>query len=577
MTVKKILLFSLILAAMAASLYVARQLGSIWLANRLQAAGLALQAKPEIHFFTPGVNLGNLSWQANLHKFRLQFSATALQATPRLASLLRGKLELEEIRIQTPVLRISAADSAATDMHNFLAPLPAIARLVCQDGQVEWRRGDHLLRLSNLRLTAANIIPREEFDLQSDFILAIAAPGLPAITSNSALRTKARYYAPNLSLRDLHATATLTEPSSLASFSPLALELNGSFDFESERCRIQIAKLGLPAFEITGGGSYVNDSFTGDVALTSLKPLPFATYLKLTSPLVAQPEFLRLPAIGVGLDNCKGSGSLEIGFLPGASPKITASFRMGTLQIPEQASQRKDSHLTTTIPQISSLPDFRIGFAFTEIRRGDLRLTSPTLEITGGNDSVALNHLSCQLGEGIFHASGSANFKRNLWQLAANGENLPLGLLLRQAGIDGFMDGPANLKLQFAIPSDHGQFLLPGLAGNASLEFKNLRLAFLQDLASLLPVLGPASEISDIVKNGKLIVNAFDGQLNISSFQFSGDGLRGNGDGRINLAEQTVDGNFDLFLGKLKIPLSFAGPLAHPAINLNSPLLETLH
>ncbi|MBD5641667.1 MAG: AsmA-like C-terminal region-containing protein [Desulfovibrio sp.] len=565
MNVKRILPVLLLFVFLAAGLAGLRHLAATRVAHHLQAAGIELQTTPAIAFFPPAIRLGAVAWQGQIRKIGLRFSASDVQASPRLASLLTGRLSLEEVRISAPVIRLSEAGGRAPA--SLPQAFPEIGRIVCQDGSLRWQRDGESVALDNLRLTAANIRPRAEFELQGDFLLACSGAGLPNVTGNSALRAKVRYYAPNLSVRDLHATATLTAPDSLASLSPLTLELSGSLDLDSGALRLQAAAFALPGFEITGNGLYGDGAFQGECALASTRPLPFASSLKLASRLLIHDRRILLPAIAASLDSCKGAGAMEISYGAGA-PKARASFKMGALQL---AGARPYAAMPG-LPQLPPLPDFQLDVAFTEIRAGNFSIGQPELELAGGSGIIELRRFSCRPGQGKLVASGSVDSRQDLWRLAATGEDLPLGELLALAGLEGFTDGPASLELEFALPVENGRFALPRLTGFASLAFRDLRLAFLRELTSLLPLLGPVSEIQEVVKNGRIGLKAADGMLDISPFRFSGEGLAGQGQGRLDLADKTLRGDFDLVLGRLEIPVSVSGPLARPDISVRPPL-----
>lgn len=572
---KKALLISLLLAILALGCYSADWMGCGWLESRLQTAGFAMRSRPELSFFPPAINIGEFDWQGRFHGLKLELAASELRAVPRLADLFQGVLAFEEIRINAPALGLSDARVDGQSDHIAASPLPAIEKLICQDGSIKWTCANDVLELSNLRMSVTNIKPREDLELQSDFILAYTGRGLPAVTSNMALRAKARYYTPNLSLSDLHATATLTEPATLGRLSPLTLELNGSMDLESGRCRLQAAMLGLPGFEINGNGVYQDGAFDGNAMLSTTRPLTFATSFKLASPVVAHQGSIQLPKLTASLDQCKGTGQAEIQFSPGRRPKLFASLRMGALQLPVSHRQSK-RFKQIDLPQRAPLLDFDLAIAFTEIRRGEFRISLPDIKLAGNETSIELRQFSCQPGGGSLRGNGVAHFKQKLWRLAVNGENLPLGDLIRMGGIDGFSDGSANLDLRLALSTANGNFSLPSLAAKGSLDFQNLRLAFLEDIAALLPTLGPKSEFSDIIRKGNIGIEASNGHLSISPFLFKGPGIRGNGFGRIALADKTVQGELNLFLGRFEIPLAFSGPLDNPDISINSPLLKTV-
>lgn len=569
MAVKRILLALLIICGLAIASAGALRLVSSRLGESLLAAGLEFESPPHISFFPPSLATGNLVWHGRIAGYQLDFSARSAHAALKPASLLAGKPEFIELEINKPDLEINPSAAPAPVQASLAGEMPSIGRLVCQDGRIRLHANDRKLVLENLRLTAANLKSREEIDLQSDFTLNYSAPGLPLVTSISAIQTKARYYAPNLTLRDLRATMTLTSPAAMGRISPLTIGLNGGIDVETSRGRIQALSLSFPGVAIKGHGQSAEDAFQGAVEINVTTP--FHEPVNLASALTITKDQIQLPGLKINFNNCSGVGAVSIAFLPAGSPQVKANFQMGSLELPIMQTSAEAGFQALLPAAHLPVPDFHLTAAFTEIRSGAFHLSSPAIRIAGDNNGIRLEEFSCSPGHGKLLVSGEGDFLQNSWRLTARGDGVLLGEFLDLCDLEGFEYGPANFELGLKIESADRHFLLPTLAGRGNLEFRDLRLKFMQDLAPLLPTLQPLASLPDLIKKGKIGMVASNGVLEIAPFQFAGKNIKGDGSARVDLAERRLKGAFVFSVNELRIPISLSGSFDDPDIQIRSP------
>ena len=190
--------------------------------SSLAGPSLELGVEPQFSLLPPRLSFADISWRGSLNGRAARFSAAGAEVKPDLLALLFGKASLAEVVLDRPILTLAQTPATTKTGQPGAIRLPALERLVVRDGRLRLPG----LELGNLRLTATNLNPRQEADVQCDFILAAGATQLGAL----ALKSKLRYYAPSLTLRSGFASFTAEG----LDLSPVQAQFSGSITFASE-------------------------------------------------------------------------------------------------------------------------------------------------------------------------------------------------------------------------------------------------------------------------------------------------------------------------------------------------------
>lgn len=551
-------------------LLAAPQLAGAWLDKYLRAGGIELQKSPQVHFFPPSISLNHIRWVGHSAGMQTSFSSHAIHVYPQLGELLKGQLVLQELQLDTPCLQITRPEKEGPDSSKTPHPLPTVERLVCKDGVINLNWDDLSITLDNLHLAAANIRNREEMDIQSDFIVNLSLHGEPRITANGALRTKARYYAPNLTVRNLHATFTPTAPTCLINLSPLALELSGGLDPAARRGRIKSVSLSWPGARFSGSGEFTQNGFEGTLVLTSniFESYPIEATLK--NVLKDSEGQFVIPDINISANTCRGTGTVRINPKPISQPVLNGNFKMGPLQLPSLRTIISQDWLDFGKSCLSKLPKFQFSANFSQIGLGELVLTSPKIQLSGQGSQIHLENFDCGLGRGTLNFKGVAHLDNDQWQISASGSEIKVGETLKAAGIKEIAQGTATFALQMKIASQKGNFIFPQLDGSGHLQISNLEMSILEEIASLIPDLEKLCRKSERIRIGEIGFNAQNGTLAIRPLRLAGPNLNSQGEVLIDLVNQALEGHLFLSLGSQEVHLSFSGTLADPEVSLTS-------
>lgn len=199
--------------------------GGAYLGKKVSSLGgssLELGAQPQFSLFPPRLSFADISWRGSLNGLAASFSAAGAEVRPDLLAFIFGKGGLAEVVLDHPILTIAQTPEAGKTSQPGAIRLPVLERLVVRDGRLRLPG----LELGNLRLTATNLNPRQEADVQCDFMLAAGATQIGAV----ALKSKLHYYAPSLTFRSGFASFTAEG----LDLSPVQAQFSGSITFASE-------------------------------------------------------------------------------------------------------------------------------------------------------------------------------------------------------------------------------------------------------------------------------------------------------------------------------------------------------
>lgn len=382
--------------------------------EKATGAPLELRDTPHLSLLPPGIRFGTAHWQGEIDGNAVAVSVEGGMARLELSPLFSGQLVISEIRLDRPEaeVRLAAARAAGVPPaqpgaerapRERKAPddtLPfELARLTVSQGALSLTDAESSTRISGFNLTLENLRRREEAAIQGDMVLALAGTSKDTATlleGNLAFKGSLRYYAPNLTFRQVSLAFTPLAGLIPRELAPLQLTLEGALDLASLRLAVAEARLASPQGRVTlkGEGGLTPPAFKGDVTFTgSARKLAALGGVSLAS---GAPDTLDMRATldwagkkGVLDANLQLSGAGETG------PQARLTFR-GNANL-EPVTVAGDVALTGAAHRLAQLagltlpkgaPDTvdvhsRVAFAGDALRLGGLDARAAGLSLSG--------------------------------------------------------------------------------------------------------------------------------------------------------------------------------------------------
>lgn len=573
-----------------------------WIARRISeysrqytGSEIAMQQEPVAHIFPPALALGGLSWESP--DKNMVVSARSLNLTPDALSLLMGRLNLKEILLDGAYLKINlhsgaakgeepakvAAQNSKTESAKVL-PLE-IGRLIAQKGKVDlYLQGVHI-GLNEVNLTADDLRNRQEARLSGDFVLSAAPVGGDQdsawLAGNLAFRGRARFYDPNLTLRQTAITFTATKGEALAWLSPMQLALDLAINLDDLEARANQASLSSAPGKLTfrGNANFRSGDASGQCTLALDLPrilgqAPDAAFaddesmMLIDSPIEVANSVISLTEIAVKSGLSEGSGNLLFR-LPKAGAPCALSGKLAFRKLALWAareSDRSDAQAATKAvaktgsPPFSLFPELDMRLAAEDFQYGSLRAKKMRATIQGAEGNYALKDGAMNWADGIIEASATGNFAGSLFEVKANGKNINAGLGLQESGFKGFTGGHADFQASLSTRGLDMASLRSTLSGNASFTASDIKINLLEKISRFLPADTAAKYFPDAVRQFMTEMRANNGQLDIDTVKLEAKSLAATGTAHYSPASGKIDGKLDLKVGPVSLPLAFSGP-----------------
>lgn len=462
-------------------------------------------------WFPPAVTLHSISWQGQAPGGRLFFSAQAANVVPDIFSFLRGEPELLEIVIDAPVVYFEKnyESSPAAGEGSADAGI-GIGRLVAQNGSARYVDDDMEIFLDDLRLTAENLRPKQEMSLQSDFGMRLTGSGQEYVRGNFAVKARARYYSPHITVRAASATFTATGAHIPPLLSPCGAQFDGAFNLVSKSARIARAVIDAPVgrMEIEGEGDSQVFGGKGRLELDIGKISRWSGTLAVDSPFILKPELFLFQDAIISLDKLQVQADVEM-FPRHATRIFSLNGHFGG-----------DGVIKADLKKIAG--------AAGHGRQLNLRA-----------DKIDLGYLLEQTGlRGI--AGGSSDFNAVIETKA----DKPDDLWRNAKGKGTFQCGRISLE-----PFGEMSILMPLLGASGA----------------ILPTAIDSAK-ADLAISG--------GSLEIAPFTATGPGFSARGQAEIDFNLDKLNAALILKARGLEVPLVFAGPLDDPGFKVDPSLLK---
>lgn len=555
---------------------------------------------PRLSLFPLGVDFGRLAWQREQPDKSLSVSAAGGHARVAFSPLLSGDVVVEELTLREPALSIAlheppAGMPPATDAAP-AAPASAAAEaavpsdaLPLELGQVRVEKarisltnaaGDRLA-IDDLHLSLHNVRRHADMLLDTGFSYALSLGGRN-ISGSFALKTTVRYYAPNLTIRDLQLGLTPQTGPLPAALGPLALQGEAALNFATRKLRLQNMALAC-AFshaELSGEADLTSLSFAGALSLATAPrslaalwgirlPQQGEDRLELSTGLECSPDRLALRQLKAAQGKTRLEGTLNVLLRP--EPDIRGSLHLGDVivehYLPEKAASaaapatppaagKKTERVTSQ--QAPVFPTLDLSLSVDSLRYKEMGAQGLHLRLRGEKGRYRLQDLRCRLAGGDIAGQGSADLPQKRYGLNLKADNVDIGGLTHMLGKGRPAEGKASLTADLSAAGETSEKLLASLDGKGALEVRDLHLQALSALPHDIP--GVSGAIPNRIARVQVPFTARQGEVTSKPIAASADGLNANGQATASLPRKHLHATADVRTLGLTIPVIIDGP-----------------
>lgn len=568
---------------------------AILLENAIQeatGAPLEMKKKPEMSIFPPKLALSELYWENPEHTQRVSISGVTL--SPDIFPLFLGQFLFKEIVVESPVANFLFNDSSserhATETDSSFSSkfpvkisLPGVEKLIIHKGNIGIKLPNGEILFSDANFQGDNLRNRQEALLSGDFILKSELDGQAGkksrLSGNVAFRGRARFYEPNLTLRQASVSFTATEGEALTWMSPMQLNMEGAYNFENREIRLNSAVISLAPGKLMARGiinvSEMEWEGDGTLELDLNKILGESSgsvntesrsLLIINSPFRFKDAIFDLKEVAIKGKETEGAGQLVFS-LPedGRLAAIEGNLTFRRLNIlPSSAEKTKMAQKSDSLhnmPPYSVFPRLNLKLKANQFMYGNFSASDAMMELQGESGVYEVRNAAMAWADGNLEAEISANLPKNYFNVKASGQNINAGLALKETGFKGFTGGVADFKADL---SSHGldfDAIRATLQGSVQFAATNVRIDLLQKIAAFLPSDNAfRKNFPDAVQLFSASIAAAKGQMEIDPLKFEAKNLLATGKGKYLLSTGRIDGDLIFRLGSFSLPLKFNGP-----------------
>lgn len=503
--------------------------------------------------------------------------------------LLHDQLHIREIYLDEPTLEIKVIaasedaqrkigrDNTASSADKFSLVLD---RLMLREGKFIFKKGNQILYLSQLNASADHIGSRQETDLKCDFLGSfgnlLADKLSPVIAGNMAIRTKIRYYAPNLTFRKTAITVTATENPTAIWLSPLTAEMEGVLNTDTLSLRLTTStfKSSVCALNLDGEYNGLDKSFRGLGSLSFFQEDPardedFHKYdLVLASPVNMEKYKISFPDIAISSGSSRGSGQLELRLAQNdENMKLEGNLAFGALSIPV----KKEKGRTKSKPQPTHddakkkmlWPEVNISISAHELYYDRFSFSKINFQFLGSGGVYDLRDLIFDWANGTASGKGHINFTEKLVQLKTDGKNIEIGKALGELGISGFQGGQADYDANLAAIGFNMQNIKESLTGDFNFKSRNVKISLLEEIGGFVSRFNiKGLLIPKAIDNFNLNAHAENGKINLDASANATDRLKATLKGDVLLATDAVSAQINLDILGMALPVGIDGTLS---------------
>lgn len=563
---------------------------------------------PRLSFFPLGVDFGRLGWKQERADRILEVGAAGGHARVALSPLLSGRIVVEDVVLTEPALVITlraptagTPPAAAGETPDDRPPAGAetgvpsdVLPLELNQVRVEKARisltdaAGNSLALDNLHLNVQNV--RRHADMAADIGFSYTlAQGEKNLSGSFDLRAVVRYYAPNLTIRNLQLGLTPQTGPLPAGLGPLALQGEAALNFSTRKLRLQNVALSCAAShaELSGEADLASLNFAGALSLTTAPRTLAALWgirlpqqgnerLELSTGLECAPDRLALRQLKATLDKTRLEGSLALALHP--EPAIRGTLHAGDVVLDrylppktapaantpaaaptERAAKRPAERVTSSPAPLPVLPVLDLGLSVDSLRYGEMGAKGLTLRLQGEKGRYRLQDFRCRLlSGGDITGKGSADLPQTRYSLNLKADNVDIGGLTHMLGKGRPAEGKASLTADMSAAGETGERLLATLDGKGVLDVNDLHLQALSALLRDIP--GVSGAIPNRISRAQVPFVIRQGEATAKPIVASADGLNANGQATASLPRRHLHATADVRTLGLTIPVIIDGP-----------------
>lgn len=558
-----------------------------------------------------------------------------LGASVKLLPLLRKNVQVGEVTLAGLALRPSVAASGASNWESILEALEAsadapaepsgdsgfgpeslvIEAVTLSDSLIVWddRQADQRVTLSNVELAAADIELGQPFTLDGGFDVKVDEPPLTGAATISS-RVDADAELTRFALADFR--FELDGRLEGESPTPLELAVSGAAEVDNDAGKGRLSDWQVRLFGLTLRGDFALDGLndepvvSGALELDEFSPRDLLAALNVELPppsdgdvlrrasakltLNYRAEDIRFDPLRLQLDDTSLTGSAG---LRGAEPaRIEFDLAVDDIDLdrylPAESSGDDAATAETEPLTVDTFRDIHADgvFRVASLQVSGLSASNVEVRVRGDGQGVRLHPLTADFYGGRYTGDITVN---------ASGERPVLSMNESLAGVqalpilsdlqegDGQLEGIGSFNLQLRTDLSTPDTIMQALNGNLGFDFRdgairgiNIAQRIRQAKASLQgKTLAATDEVQKTdFSEFQATAEIVNGVLRSDDLKLLSPLLRVLGDGRVNLAEQTLDytvkpvlvgslegqGTEDEQLSGVPIPIRLTGSLSEP-------------
>lgn len=563
----------------------------------LSGSSLKFKKNPKITLFPATLSMEDIIWQSDKKDLEINFSARFLRISISLSSLLNDQVYIPEIFASNASLEIKnknqnspppTQDQAEDKKNNSqIEKFPLLLnRIVLQNSSFSYTGLDQALSLSRINLSAEHFGPRQETDVKCDFFISWGSSESEEsnkdLAGNVAIRTKLRYYAPNLTFRQTALTYTSTSGQFLTSLSPIAMEAEGSLNLNDLSIHLGNSLLKTLNCQLSLKGDYrsLENTFNAYISL-DYNPMPTHPKLEaaklpsnynvvMAGPVLYKDNIIDFPDIAISSGASKGSGKIKYIFAsPGQAPKLQGKLDSCILNLYKKKKDEKIPTKTQVVRkkknsnQGFSWPDIDIAFSAPAINYDKFSCQDIQFQLQGSSGKYDLKNLNFLWASGRAQGSAQINVPHQILMLKTTGTDINIGKALWELGIDGFQNGMASFEANLAFSGFEGLSMKKSLAGNFSFNAQHVKVSLLEEMSKFLTRFSPKTALlPDGIDDFTVKAHAENGKINLDPLLFESKALKAVAHGKIDLLTDRLDAQLSLNVFGMNLPIAIDGKLS---------------
>lgn len=545
---------------------------------------LKLDEAPKWSIFPPRVSFANLACEYQFASTHYRLVIPAGEILLDLSPLLQGQIQISSISLDKPelIIKENASTSAKNEtgssaLASNTGPDFSIKKLIAKNGKLSWESDGLSLNFANLNLSAENLHLHQEATIKCDF--TITAPQLedyPLFPANAAIKAKARYYAPNLTIRN--GALTFTPAAQENSWPSINLTLNGALDTSNQNWKISGSSLAMASLRLAfgGEGNFAENHFSGNASLEYKQGgQENSVALVAETPVLWEKNILDFPDMAIKFGASAGQGKLQTRFpSKDGALAVNGDFNFGNIVIPQNIKADEPPENIASNPDNSAKsafrttggkfawPDINLAIKISSLSWQKFQLDDMNLKVAGQNGRYQTDDFTFKWADGAAKLLGALNLDaNNSFELRLETDKTNMGQALAQLGFAGISNGEAKILAHLSGHGFRTEEILPSLNGNMQISGGDAAIKIFSEINSLLPLLHNSKyampqKVEKVF--GKCAANK--GILYCRPIQIESERMSCDASAQFDLLANNVHGNAVIKAFGANLPIVFNGP-----------------